>query len=225
MINIKCFSFNPFQENCYLVWDSSMTGIIIDPGCYDQVEIETLTQFIKAQKISLKAILLTHGHFDHIFGVKELTQKFGIEVYMSIEDEIILKNNDKFTAIYNLKEAESDFKFHNISEGDVLKFGTMSFIVITTPGHTPGGVCYYNAAEKIIFTGDTLFAGSIGRTDNSWGDYDKLIVGIMEKLMYLDSDVEIYPGHGCASNIGYERTHNPFLEPFNEPDDLDLEEN
>ncbi len=98
----------------------------------------------------------------------------------------------------------------------------MTFQVITTPGHTPGGVSFYSEEERILLTGDTLFAGSIGRTDLPGGEYDDLIVSIMDKLMGLDGDVEILPGHGGVSDIASERTHNPFLQPFNEPDDPDL---
>ena len=112
-----------------------------------------------------------------------------------------------------------------MKEGDEIAFGNTKFSVIETPGHTFGGVCYYCKEEKLLVSGDTLFAGAIGRTDSQWGDYDKLIVAIMEKLMGLDGDVEVIPGHGPVTNIGYERTHNPFLQPFNEPDgDIDNED-
>ena len=90
--------------------------------------------------------------------------------------------------------------------------------MITTPGHTPGGVCFYDKADKVVFTGDTLFAGSIGRTDHPGGDYDKLIVSLMDKLMGIPGDVTVFPGHGHNTMISDERTHNPFLQPFNEPD-------
>ena len=99
-----------------------------------------------------------------------------------------------------------------------MSFGKTEFTVISSPGHTPGGVCLYDAADKALFTGDTLFAGCIGRTDLPGGDYDQLIVGIMEKLLVLPADVTVFPGHGGTSSIADERTHNPFLQPFNEPD-------
>lgn len=223
MINIKDFSFNPFQENCYLLWDSSNRGIIVDPGCYDNEELAEFQDYIEKKGITPIAILLTHGHFDHVFGVKYLAGHYAIPVYMSKEDEVIIQNNDKFSKVFGLKAPDVDFETADIEDGDILNFGEMSFEVIRTPGHTPGGVCYYDEADKILLTGDTLFAGSIGRTDNIYGDYDKLIVGIMDKLMGIDGDVDILPGHGPSSNIGYERTHNPFLQPFNEPDDYELD--
>jgi glyoxylase-like metal-dependent hydrolase (beta-lactamase superfamily II) len=104
-----------------------------------------------------------------------------------------------------------------VKEGDVIKIGNLNFEVIETPGHTPGGVCYLERNEKILFSGDTLFAGSIGRTDNQWADYDALMSGIFTKLMELDGDITVIPGHGPETTIATERTTNPFLMPFNEP--------
>ena len=220
MINIKCFSFNPFQENSYLVWDSSGQGLIIDPGCYDEVEIDEIREDIALKNISPVAILLTHGHFDHIFGVEKLSGIYKIPIYMNEEDKIIVAQNPLFAQTFGLKTPSANFYTLPVREGDILNFGEIEFTVIATPGHTPGGVCYYDKNNKVLFTGDTLFAGSIGRTDFQGGDYDKLIVGIMDKLMGLDGDVDILPGHGPSSNIGYERVHNPFLQPFNEPNDV-----
>lgn len=218
MLNIKTFQFNPLQECSSVVWDDTKEAAIIDPGFYDETEAQELYSFISDNSLTPKMILLTHGHFDHIFGVRECAEKYGIPVYMNDADKIILEVNRQFTSMFGLKDADPDFSTTNINDGDKIQLGNAVFEVITTPGHTPGGVCFYDAADKVMFTGDTLFAGTIGRTDNAWGDYDKLIVAVMEKLMGLDSDVRIFPGHGHGSTIGYERTHNPFLQPFNEPD-------
>lgn len=223
MINIKSFSCNPFQENCYLLWDGSGNGIIVDPGCYDSQELAEIENYIKEKSVRPAAILLTHGHFDHLFGVKYLSVLYNIPVYMKNEDDVILQNNGRFAAAFGLKSPDCNFETADIEDGQTLQFGDMIFSVICTPGHTPGGVCYYDMNDKVILTGDTLFAGSIGRTDNIYGDYDKLIVSIMDKIMGIDGDVDVLPGHGPSSNIGYERVHNPFLQPFNEPDDPDLQ--
>lgn len=221
MINIKTFSCNPFQEKCYIAWDRTGCGVIIDPGCYDEAEVSELEQFIASKGIRPSAILLTHGHFDHIFGVVRLSERYGIPVYMKKEDGVILLNNGKLASTFGLKSPDVNFKTTDVAGGQQLDFGEMSFSVIETPGHTPGGVCYYSKADKVVFTGDSLFAGSIGRTDGPLGDYDKLIVSIMDNIMGIDGDTDVLPGHGPSTTIGYERTNNPFLQPFNEPDDFE----
>ena len=226
-INIKSFHFNPFRENCYLVWDEGLDCVIIDPGCYETSEFSALKGFIATEKLSPKAIWLTHGHFDHIIGVAELSREYSVPVYLSPEDSITLGGNNDVTLSFGLKRPDLSFVTKELVDGQILRFAQddkASFKVIATPGHTPGCVCFYCEAAKTLFSGDTLFAGSIGRTDLEGGDYDKEIVSVMEKLMVLPGDVEVYPGHGPATSIAEERTTNPFLQPFNEPweNDTDL---
>ncbi|MGM9737432.1 MAG: MBL fold metallo-hydrolase [Candidatus Cryptobacteroides sp.] len=223
MIRIYTFQFNPFQECCSLVWDKSGEAVIIDPGFYNAAEAETLYRKIASENLVPKMILLTHGHFDHIFGVKECAVKYSIPVMMNRADNIILENDGAIAAAFGLRAPDVDFVTLPLEDGQSVAFGETVFKVIATPGHTPGGVCFYDEADKVLFSGDTLFAGSIGRTDNAWGDYDSLIKCIMEKLMGLDGDVSIIPGHGPQTNIGRERTHNPFLQPFNEPEPDELD--
>lgn len=223
MLKIKRLTFNAFAENTYFVWDDSGQGVIIDPGCQKQEEVAALRRVIEQSGARPVKILLTHGHFDHIFGVEELAKAYGIKIYLNPSDKPILQNwNRELTDYYHLASAPEGFDFESIADGDKVSFGDTVFEVIGTPGHTPGGVCYYSKEQKVLFTGDTLFAGTIGRTDTDYGDYDKLIVGIMEKLMWLDSDTAVYPGHGPSSSIAAERTTNPFLQPFNEKEgDID----
>lgn len=226
MLKIHTFQFNSFQECCALAWDQTGEAIIIDPGFYNESEASELYNKIEKENLSPKMILLTHGHFDHVFGAKECAEKFNIPILMHEEDRVILENNHLIAPLFGLQSPICDFSTTPINDGEILSFGNTSFKVITTPGHSPGGVCYYFEEEKVLFSGDTLFAGSIGRTDNLLGDYDKLIVSIMDKLMGLDSDTGVVPGHGPTTNIGHERTHNPFLQPFNEPggDDFDWDD-
>lgn len=226
MVNVKIFTVNPFGENCVLIWDETHHGVIVDPGCMREAEVQELTDYIKANGVIPEKILLTHGHFDHIYGVKTLSEQLGIPVFMHPADkDLVATGNSLLTQYYRMPDAPKDFEFQPVKEDDVIDFGNTKFTVIETPGHTMGGVCYYSKEEKLLLSGDTLFAGAIGRTDSQWGDYDKLIVAIMEKLMGLDGDVDVIPGHGPTTNIGYERTHNPFLQPFNEPEgDIDNED-
>jgi len=221
MLSIKVFHFNPFGENTVVLWDETAKGVIVDPGCLGKEEEEKLFSFISKENICPEAILLTHAHFDHVFGVPAAVAKYGIPVYMNPKDKVIVENNHLLSRRYSLPDAPNDFQTKDIDEGDVITIGDTPYEVICTPGHTPGGVCFLDRKHGILISGDTLFAGSIGRTDSPWGDYDSLIVGIMEKLMGLDGDVEVIPGHGPSTNIGRERTHNPFLQPFNEKEEMD----
>ncbi len=223
MLKIFTFQFNPFKENCSLAWDETSSAVIIDPGFYDSAEAAVLYRKVEDLGVHPEMILLTHGHFDHVFGVRECADKYGIPVYMNAADKVILDKDAEMCASFGLKTPDTSFAFLPLSDGQNIKFGKTSMTVITTPGHTPGGVCFYDEIDKVIFTGDTLFAGTIGRTDIYAADYDDLITSIMEKLMGLPGDVTIVPGHGHYSSMAEERTHNPFLQPFNEPDSENLD--
>ena len=223
-VNVKSFCVNPFRENCYLLWNEAGDCVIVDPGCYDGPEIHSVEEFVSSRGLNPKAIWLTHGHFDHLFGVAALSRTYGIPVYMSSKDRFILDLDGEFAEGVGLTAPDVDFDTDDLNDGDILTDleGT-PFTVIATPGHTPGGVCFYSEDAKLLFCGDTLFAGAIGRSDLVGGDYDDEIKGIMEKLMILPGDVEVFPGHGPGSSIAVERTTNPFLQPFNEPWDDEID--
>ncbi len=210
--------------NVYLLTNKETSeAVIIDPAD----DADTIIRLCDKTGSVPVAILLTHGHFDHIFGVKALQDRFGgIPVYMHPADEVVLDYGADMAARLGLAPAATDFRRTPVRDGQVLELAGIRFEVIATPGHTPGGVCYLVREADILFCGDTLFAGSIGRTDFPYGEYDDLIRSIMERLILLDPEVRILPGHGPTSTIGQERTGNPFLEPFNEPEeepDPDLE--
>lgn len=205
-MNIRTFVFNPYLENTMVLnAKGSSKAVIIDPGCMPGAETRALEKMVSDQGLEPVAILLTHGHADHTHGAAALQKKYGIPVYMNTADAFLCEN--------------CGFEATPLEDGQILTPGGLDFKVIFTPGHTPGGVCYYCGSRKVLFSGDTLFKGTIGRTDLPGGDYDKLIVSVMEKIMWLDGDVQVFPGHAGSTTIADERTENPFLQPFNEPEE------
>lgn len=220
MAKIYSFTYNYFSEHPYIVEGAPGRCIVVDPGFYTDEEKDEFMGFLSSHGLVPEAILLTHGHIDHVWGVKRLQGAYdGIPAYMCAADRAELDYNCKVASRLGLPEPECDFAYIDAEDGMEIEHAGLKFKVITTPGHSIGCVCYLDCEGKIMFTGDTLFAGCIGRTDLHTGDYDKEIVSIMEKLMILDGDITIYPGHGGPSTIAYERSHNPFLEPFNEPEE------
>lgn len=219
MHNIKIFSFNLFREHTMVLSSEGKSCVIIDPGFYEPYERTEFFDYINAGGLKPEAILLTHCHIDHIWGAKEVQDTFGIPLYMGPENREQFKSFDRMSSRMGITAPDYSFSVTEVGDNGTIDAGGFRFKVITTPGHSPGGVCYLEEKEKIMFTGDTLFAGTIGRTDLLFGEYDDLIRSVMEKLIWLDPDIVIYPGHGPSSTIGVERTGNPFLEPFNEKQD------
>lgn len=208
MINLKIFVCNPYEENTIIAnAQGSKEAVIIDPGCQAGKEFDAVKAYLGKEGLTPVAILLTHAHADHTCGIPLLKEIYDIPVYMD-----------------PLETPGISFEFTPVAGGQTLHLAGLDLEVISTPGHTQGGVCYLDSADKCLFSGDTLFAGTIGRTDLPGGDYDKLIVSIMDSLMGLDSDIEVFPGHAQSTSIAREKINNPFLQPFNEPEEEAAEE-
>jgi len=218
MLNVKLFHVNSFFERTAIVWNGRGNGFIVDPGFVDGERRRKVLDFIEANGIRPLAVLLTHAHFDHIYGVRECIDLYGTPVYMHPDDKPVLEEAAVSAASYDMPVPDISWKTVDIYDGQILDFDGIKVKVITTPGHSPGSVSYFCEAEKILFSGDTLFEGTIGNTSFRFGEYDREIISIMEKLMPLDSDVQVHPGHGGSTTIGEERMNNPFLQPFNEKD-------
>lgn len=186
------------ESNCYLVIDEkTKDAVFIDIGG----EPKRIEKVVNTLQVKPKFILLTHTHFDHVGGVEEISRKYNIPFYVSeIDDEYVQKKTPVFGRI---RKADGYLK-----DGDVLKFGESEIKVIETPGHTKGGLCFL--IDNKLFTGDTLFQCSVGRTDFAGGSMSEIIASV-KKLAKLDENIEIYPGHGGASTIGYEKMANPYL--------------
>lgn len=198
------------RQNIYLCYDAPSTGgVLIDAGC-GEADIQALTAFIQENNIAVKAILLTHGHFDHIVAAEELKRLFFVPLYCHVNEmEIVEDPAVNLSALRGTSIATA--ADGTLNDGDVFSLGGTTLRVIHTPGHTPGGVCYYDKADGNLFTGDTLFRQSVGRTDLPAGDYNQLINSIKDKLLPLPDGVNVYPGHGPSTTIGHERHHNPFI--------------
>ncbi|NMB36657.1 MAG: MBL fold metallo-hydrolase [Bacteroidales bacterium] len=211
MVDYKCFYFNDLRVGCYLVWDDTRECVIIDPGCKDNNELGRLEKFVKENSLVPVKILLTHGHFDHVMGVQMVADKWDLKVYIHPNDrDLALSAHESCSYFgFNMKPITSETV--NISDNSTVEFGATKLKVIHTPGHTQGSVCFHYKKQKLLFCGDTLFAGSIGRTDLPGGNYDQLIESITQKLLSLDSLTRAMPGHGPETTIGYEYTTNPFL--------------
>ena len=179
-----------------------------------------LSAFLQEEGLKPEAVLLTHGHFDHVWGVDRLLAEYPVPVYMHPADKDIMsqvaqsfRNIDGSSPLVRHK-----FTTVDIQDGDQLNLAGMQWKVLHTPGHTPGSVCYWSEADNLLLSGDTLFAGSIGRTDLAGGDYDALMDSIRTKLLSLPGETDVIPGHGQPTSIAREGMYNPFLQPFNDPD-------
>lgn len=211
-MKIKQFVLNPFQENTYLLYDETGEAIIVDAGCYTTSEAAEVKRFTDENKLTVKYLVNTHCHIDHILGINALRDIYNVDCYAHREELPTLQMAPQHAMMFGLVIDTVPKVEKTIDEGDELKFGNTTLKVIHTPGHTLGGVCLYSEKDKMLITGDTLFQGSIGRTDLGGGSFDTIIHSITTKLLALPDDVMIFPGHGDSSTIGKERVSNPFLK-------------
>ena len=204
--------FNPLQENTYVVWDESLEAVVIDAGNMSERENATLEQFLSERGLTPVYALNTHGHFDHLMGVEFLRQRYGAKFAVSSKDKFLVENAAQSAELFGIRAGDMPEKIDVDLEGmQSISFGQSELQIISTPGHTPGHVAFYEPNAKILFTGDTLFRESIGRTDLPGGDYSWIMRSIIDKLLPLGDEVKIYPGHGEESNIGHESMYNPFI--------------
>ena len=196
----------PFDENCYVVSDDTGEGVVIDPGGM----AKQILSYIREAKLSIKAVLDTHGHCDHIGANDEIRDETGAPLYIHKEDAAMISDMKLNLSAFMGFRVISRPAEHLLSEGDKISFGQSELEVIHTPGHTKGGVCF--VGEGVAFTGDTLFAGSIGRSDFPGGSERDLIGNIKKKLLVLPDETKVYSGHGPSSEIGWERQCNPYLQ-------------
>ncbi len=214
MLQIKYFQFNPFQENTFVIFDDKTNeAAVVDAGCFSPDEKALLAQFIKEQNLTLKYVLNTHLHLDHQFGNRFLFETFGVAPSAHVADEFLIEKMPSQAAAFGLQVDELGQPLGTYLEDmQVLTLGESEIKVIATPGHSPGGVCFYCAAQSLLISGDTLFRSSIGRTDLPKGDHDTLIQSIKERLLTLPVETVVLCGHGPSTTIGEEKSYNGFLK-------------
>lgn len=211
MLHIHIFRFNPFSENTYVLFNDQKNGVIIDPGNWNEKENEILENFIEEKEISIQNILLTHAHIDHVLGLQWAFNTYKVAIKMHEEEKDVLDRNPMSARNYgfDFKPFVGDIELLN--EGEKYFIDEDSFEIFHVPGHSPGSIAFYNEAQKFVISGDALFQGSIGRTDLNRGNHEQLLESIRTKLFTLPEETEVYSGHGNATQIGFEKNHNPFF--------------
>lgn len=210
---IKRFTFNHFEVNCYLVVDeASRQCAIVDPACEASFEDAQLTQYIEQEGLKVTHILLTHAHVDHIAGLRQVCEHYGLPVTMHAEGLKLLRQAEAYGSLMGFAvDNMGDLAVDEINDNDIIKVGETEVECRYVPGHCPGSMCFVVHGEKVVITGDALFHFSIGRTDLPGGDYPTLIEKLKERVMTLPDDYRVLPGHGIESQIGKERKYNSFL--------------
>lgn len=212
MITVKKFTFNAYSENTYVLYDETKECVIIDPGMYEGSEQNTLVNFIRENGLKPVLLLNTHCHLDHVFGNKFVFDTWGLKPQFNEGELPILQAVPGYAPSMGFTRYEiSPLPDVFLPETGTITFGNSSLEIIFAPGHSPAHLCFYSASDAFLIGGDVLFYGSIGRTDLPGGNHAQLIKNVQEKLFVLPEDTVVYPGHGPATSIGFEKQHNPFF--------------
>lgn len=210
-MTVKTFHFNPFQVNTYVLHDDTKEAIVIDPGNYSQREHDLLSEYVENEGLAVQYVVNTHPHVDHVAGNKWCVEHWHCPVYMHEKAMKIYHQTHIYCAVMGMEMEHCPEPSKLLQEGDMLTFGNQKLQVLYTPGHADGSICLYDEANKMVFVGDVLFAGSVGRTDLPTGSTPVLMQSIRDKLMTLPDETTVFCGHEITTTIGYERIHNPFI--------------
>ncbi|ANH79729.1 MBL fold hydrolase [Niabella ginsenosidivorans] len=212
MLFIHRFVFNPFQENTYILYNESGRCIIIDPGFSNKDEQDQFLQYIDENKLEPVYLLNTHCHIDHILGNQFVYDRWGLPLHIHKGELPVLESGPRVAEMYGFEFHPYSGKIVFIDEKEKLLLGSDEIRLLFTPGHSPASLSFYNAENKLLISGDTLFSGSIGRTDLPGGDFNTLEHSIRTRLYTLPDDTHVYSGHGAGTCIGYEKKNNPFVQ-------------
>lgn len=214
MLRVKQFVFGPFEESTFiLVDDATRKSIVVDPGMFNQDDCKVFDNFVDSHEIHLTQIVNTHLHIDHCIGNSHVCTRYGIPSAANAGDAPLGAQLPEQALRFGIRTKIAPIRdFTTLNDGDIINIGDSSMTVISVPGHSPGGIALYSECDRLLIAGDSLFRGSIGRTDLPGGDYDTLIDAVSSKLLSLPDDTNVLPGHGPLTTIGFERTHNPFLK-------------
>lgn len=211
-MKIKLFEFNPFPVNSYLLFDDTKHAALIDAGMWTEKEEEELVRYMEEHELTLSCLLNTHMHFDHCMDNAFIYQKYGLSTAANAKDAFFVQNLALQASQFNIKLRRDPQEIGTyVNEGDEIHFGNTTLKALHVPGHSPGSIVYYCEKEAVMFSGDVIFKGSVGRADLPGGDFYTLIKGIKEKLLPLPDKTVIYPGHGPKTTIGEEKRSNMYL--------------
>lgn len=213
-MKIKTFKFNPLGVNTYVLSDETKECVVIDAAFFYADEQELLLNYILDHDFVIKHLINTHLHFDHLFGVNTLSSRFGLTLQCHPDDVFLLEDIPVQMQLFGLPSVHADYRPVNhspLKEGDRISFGNRHLQVLHLPGHSPGSIAMYDTEAGALFSGDVLFHSGIGRTDLPRGSYETLTNSIRTKLFSLPDATTVYPGHGAATTIGYEKRYNPFV--------------
>lgn len=214
MWHVKAFTFNPVQENSYILYNEQHKCVIIDPGCYFPEERQELKDFILQTGLEPVWLLNTHCHLDHVFGNKFVAETWNLRLHIHPEEEKVLAFAPSSGEMWQLPFENYTGELVFIGEGDIIEVGEDRLSVLLTPGHSPGSLSFYAEKEGFVIGGDVLFNGSVGRTDLPGGSFTTLFQSIQTKLFVLPDDTKVYSGHGPVTTIGFEKMNNPYVKLF-----------
>jgi hydroxyacylglutathione hydrolase len=210
-MEVAIFTFNPFAENTYVLFDDTKECVIIDPGCNSREEEEELSNFIETKGLKPALLLNTHCHIDHVLGNKFIADKYQLKLTSHEGEKVVLEANTMVSGMYGIPYTVSPPIEEFLDHGDVVRFGKSELQVLFTPGHSPASISFYNQQAGVLIAGDVLFEGSIGRTDLPGGDFNTLIQSVEEQFFTLPEETQVFPGHGPSTTVGKEKASNPFF--------------